>query len=298
MAVAQVSHIAKSFGATQAVVDVSFEVEQGEILGLLGPNGSGKTTTIRVLLDIYRPDRGTVAVLGGRMSEPKKDRIGYMPEERGLYQDVPLERCLVHLGTLKGLSAEETRRRLAVQLERFDLAAHKHKKVKDLSKGMQQKAQIITTILHQPELIIVDEPFAALDPVNTQLVKQVLLELRGQGASIIMSTHQMHHAETLCDRILLIDAGRDVLYGPLDPIRRQYSGHAVLVRLAGSLPALPGVMDVAPHNDATRLTLTADTTPQMVLQALMAEGATVEQFQVAVPSLDEIFVRVVTGGRD
>jgi ABC-2 type transport system ATP-binding protein len=289
----KVSHVAKSFGSTHAVVDVSFDVERGEIFGLLGPNGAGKTTTIRLMLDIFKPDRGTVSVLGGPMTEEKKERIGYMPEERGLYQDVPLERCLLYLASLKGLPAAKARRRLGELLERFDLAAHKGKKVKELSKGMQQKAQIVNTILHQPELVIIDEPFAALDPINTQLVKDLMRELRAQGTTILMSTHQMHQVEELCDRILLIDDGKDMLYGNLDEIRRRYSGHAVLVRAAGKLPTVAGVEQVSPHNDAVKLTLAKDTTPQDVLRALMAQDVVLEKFEIAVPTLDEIFIRVV-----
>ena len=293
----QVSHVAKSFGRTQAVADVSFDVERGEIFGLLGPNGAGKTTTIRLMLDLFKPDRGTVSVLGGPMTEDKKERIGYMPEERGLYQDAPLERCLVYLATLKGLSALKARRRVGEYLERFDLAPHKGKKVKELSKGMQQKAQIINTIVHRPELIVIDEPFAALDPVNAQMVKDLMRDLRGQGTTILMSTHQMHQVEELCDRILLIDRGRDLLYGNLDEIRRRYSGHAVLVRTAGDLPPVAGVEQVLSHNSsAVKLVLSSDATPQRVLQALIAQNAIVEKFEIAVPTLDEIFIRVVEGG--
>jgi ABC-2 type transport system ATP-binding protein len=292
----RVSHIAKSFGNTRAVDDVSFEVQRGEIFGLLGPNGAGKTTTLRVMLDIFKPDRGTVSILGGPMSEEKKERIGYMPEERGLYQDIVLERCLVYLATLKGLSTAEARQRVGAYLERFDLAAHKGKKVKELSKGMQQKAQIIAAIVHQPELVIIDEPFTALDPVNTRLVKDLMGELRGQGATIIMCTHQMHQVEELSDRILLINQGRDVLYGELDAIRRRYSGHAVLVRAEGDIPPLPGVEAITPHNNRTRLTLAEGTTPQEVLKALLAQDVILEKFEIAVPTLDEIFIRVVGGG--
>jgi ABC-2 type transport system ATP-binding protein len=291
----EVSHVAKSFGATQAVVDVSFAVRRGEIFGLLGPNGAGKTTTIRLMLDILKPDRGAISILDGPMTEAKKDRIGYMPEERGLYQDVTLERCLIHLATLKGLSIPEARRRLEEHLERFDLADHRGKKTKELSKGMQQKAQIINTILHRPELIIIDEPFTSLDPVNTQLVKTVIRELAADGATILMSTHQMHQVEELCDRILLIARGRDLLYGELDQIRRRFSGHAVILQVHGQLPTLPGVAEAAAHNSATRLTLTDDTSPQEVLATLVHSGATVERFEIAVPTLDEIFIRVVEG---
>ncbi len=293
---AQVSHIAKSFGNTHAVADVSFAVERGEIFGLLGPNGSGKTTTLRVMLDVFKPDRGTVSILGGPMTEEKKELIGYMPEERGLYQDMALERCLLYLATLKGVPAAEARKHLAGYLERFDLAAHTGKKVKELSKGMQQKAQIINTILHRPELIVIDEPFTALDPINTQLVKDLMKELRDQGATIIMSTHQMRQVEELCDRILLIDDGWDVLYGNLEEIRRQYSGHAVLVRVAGELPDLPGLERVLPHNNATKLMLAEGTSPQDVLQDLMAQDVILEKFEIAIPTLDEIFIRVVEEG--
>jgi ABC-2 type transport system ATP-binding protein len=301
MQTVEVSHVAKAFGNVQAVADVSFEVQKGEIFGLLGPNGAGKTTTIRLMLDIFRPDRGTVSILSGPMSEAKKDRIGYMPEERGLYQEITLERCLIHLATLKGVSQGEARSRLDQQLRRWDLWAHRTKKVKELSKGMQQKAQIINTILHRPELVIVDEPFAALDPVNTQLVKDLMRELRDEGVTIIMSTHQMHQVEELCDRILLIDDGENVLYGELDEIRRQYASRAVMVRAAGDLAAdweqeiwrVAGVAEVLPHNTAVKLVLTEDSTPQQVLSALVARDILLERFEIAVPTLDEIFIRVV-----
>ncbi|UCC76825.1 MAG: ATP-binding cassette domain-containing protein [Anaerolineales bacterium] len=292
----ELAHIAKSFGTTQAVADVSFAVEQGEIFGLLGPNGAGKTTTIRIMLDLFKPDRGTVSILGGPMSEEKKERIGYMPEERGLYQDISLERCLTYLGRLKGLSAAEAKRRVSEYLAQFDLTPHRAKKVKELSKGMQQKAQIINTILHDPELVIIDEPFSALDPVNTQMVKELIRDLRARGKTIIMSTHQMHQVEELCDRILLIDDGYNVLYGDLDQIRRQYSGNQVLVRAVSELPRVPGVEQVMQHNDAMKWTLSPGTTPQMVLKALMAQDVALERFEIALPTVEEIFIKAVQEG--
>jgi ABC-2 type transport system ATP-binding protein len=295
MSVVDVSCVAKAFGETQAVDDVSFSVEGGELFGLLGPNGAGKTTTIRLVLDLLKPDRGSVSVLGGPMTETKKDRIGYMPEERGLYGELSLERCLVYLATLKGMSKAAATERLGVYLDRFDLTAHRRRKVKELSKGMQQKAQIIATVLHGPELLIVDEPFAGLDPVNTQLVKDLLRELRASGATVIMSTHQMHQVEELCDRILLINHGRNVLYGPLDEIRRRFAGDAVMVHTAGPLPPIPGVVQVTPQNGDSRLVLAANTRPQAILEALVAQRVVVDKFEVAVPSLDEIFIQAVTG---
>lgn len=289
----EVTHISKSFGKVEAVQDVNFEVGKGEIFGLLGPNGAGKTTTIRVMLDIFKPERGTVSILGGPMNEKKKDLIGYMPEERGLYQDIPLERCLVYLGTLKGLSASEAQNRLQEYFNRFDLTSHKKKKIKELSKGMQQKAQIIAAILHHPELIIIDEPFTSLDPINTQLVKDLMVELHEQGVTIIMSTHQMHQVEELCDRILLINEGRNVLYGDLESIRREHAGHAVLVRVPGEIPHIASVESAVSHNSSTKLILNEGSDPQDVLADLVAQDVSVEKFEIALPTLDEIFIKVV-----
>ena len=294
----QITNIAKSFGDTHALRDVNFEVERGEIFGLLGPNGAGKTTTIRIMLDIFKPDRGTVSILGGVMTEEKMNRIGYMPEERGLYQDIPLERCLHYLASLKGVAKSEIHPRLDEYLERFDLLDYKSKKVKTLSKGMQQKAQIITTLLHGPELIIIDEPFSALDPINVQLVKEVMHDLREQGTTIIMSTHQMHQVEELCDRLILIDEGRDVLYGGLDNIRKQFSGHEVLVHTLVDLPALSGITRSEKHNGSIKLILENEIRPQDILQELVARGVVLEKFEIAIPSLDEIFIRVVEGVRE
>lgn len=292
-----VSQIAKSFNGTQAVADVSFEVLKGEIFGLLGPNGAGKTTTIRIMLDIFKPDKGEVSILGGPMTDEKKTRIGYMPEERGLYQDISLERCLLYLASLKDVPKNIAIQRLNNYLERFDLTEHKNKKIKELSKGMQQKAQIITTLLHKPELVIIDEPFSALDPLNVQLVKDLLFELREEGITIIMSTHQMHQVEELCDRIVLIDNGHNVLYGNLADIRLLYSDHAVEVRSAKKLPPLQGVEQATIFNGTIKLSLSANTKPQDILYQLTAKEIILEKFEIAFPSLDEIFVKVVKEGR-
>jgi ABC-2 type transport system ATP-binding protein len=298
MPTVEIDHIRKSFGPVKAVDDVSFSVEKGEIFGLLGPNGAGKTTSIRILLDIFKPDSGSVAILGGPMTEAKKDRIGYMPEERGLYQDINLERCLIYLASLKGLTPDEARQRMGEYLERFDLAAHRSKKVKELSKGMQQKAQIIATLLHQPDLLIIDEPFGGLDPINTQMVKDLLREQHEKGVTILMCTHQMHQVEELCERLVLIDHGHVVLYGTLNQIQRQFAGNAVFVRAAAPLPPLPGVTSIETHNAASRLVLAEGAKPQDVLRALVEQNIEVEQFELAVPTLDEIFIRVVQDGNE
>ncbi len=288
-----VAHIAKSFGSVQAVRDVSFEVYPGEILGLLGPNGAGKTTTIRMLLDIFKPDSGEIAIWGGPLNEAKKDRIGYMPEERGLYRDQKLEPTLLFLGMLKGLERTTARRRLNEWLKRLDLYAHRNKKVQELSRGMQQKAQIIATMLHDPDLIIVDEPFAGLDPVNTRLIKTIIEEQRAAGKTIIMSTHQMYQVEALCSRIVLIDRGRSVLYGEVDEIKRQFAGNAVVVEGRGNIEGLPGVLQVRREDGAWHMPLAPGTAPQDVLRALVERGVKVERFEIAEPSLEDIFIAVV-----
>ena len=300
MSVVDLSHVTKRFGPNLAVDDLTFDLKKGEMFGLLGPNGAGKTTTIRMMLDIFKPDSGQISVFDGPMNEAKKNRIGYMPEERGLYREMPLERSLAYLGTLKGLSVAEVRERAEGYLERFDLIQHRTKKIKELSKGMQQKAQIIATILHRPELLIIDEPFSGLDPVNTELVKDLLRELNESGVTVIMSTHQMHQVEELCDRILLVNRGRRVLYGNLAEVRRRFSGHEVLVQTTDPRPeilaSVPGVAEVLPHNGAIKLRLDDDTSPNQVLRALLAADVDVHYFEIATPSLSEIFIRVVRGG--
>jgi ABC-2 type transport system ATP-binding protein len=217
-----------------------------------------------------------------------------MPEERGMYQDIQLEKCLMYLGSLKGIPQTEAQARISYYLDRFDLVSSRHKKVKELSKGMQQKAQLITTLIHEPELLIIDEPFSGLDPVNTQMVKDLLREQRDRGVTILMSTHQMHQVEELCDRIVLIDHGRTVLYGPLEAVREQFSGHAVIVRSPDKLVDLPGVEHIEQHNSSSyRLNLAPSTNTQDVLRLLVERGIHIDQYEIAAPTLDEIFIQVV-----
>jgi ABC-2 type transport system ATP-binding protein len=291
--IVDLQRVRKKFGDLVAVDDITFNVVQGEIFGLLGPNGAGKTTMIRLILDIFKPDLGEITVFGGAMNEPKLKQIGYMPEERGLYQDVHLEKCLVYLAVLKGVPKREAKTRIAAYLERFDLSAYSRKPVKELSKGMQQKAQIIATLVHEPQLVIVDEPFSGLDPVNTKMVKDILRDLRKQGVAIIMSTHQMHQVEELCDRILLIDHGRTLMHGNIDSVRTQYAGNSIFIRTRDSLPHMEGVVDIEPHNAAQRLILSPSTAPKEILDQLIEAEIHVEWFEIAVPTLDEIFIQVV-----
>jgi ABC-2 type transport system ATP-binding protein len=293
----EVSHLAKRFGATQAVADVSFAVEPGEIFGLLGPNGAGKTTTIRMMLDIFKPDAGTVAVFGGDLDLASKRRIGYMPEDRGLYKDLKLEPTLVYLATLKGVDEKTAQSRLGGWLERFELAEHRQKKVQELSRGMQQKAQIIATLLHDPDLIVVDEPFSGLDPISTRLVKQILEEQKEAGRSILMSTHQMYQVEALCDRIVLIDEGQTVLYGAVHEIKRNFSGNAVVIEGQGDFTNIPGVLETRKQNGTWHLALGLGTDPQAVFRTLAARpNLKIERFELEEPSLDDIFVSVVQEG--
>jgi len=294
-----VSHLSKSFGSVRAVEDVSFEVFPGEIFGLLGPNGAGKTTSIRMLLDIFKAEHGEISVLGGKMDEAKKNRIGYMPEERGMYKDLKLEPTLIFLARLKGLSEAEAKRRLPAWLKRLDLYDHRFKKVQELSKGMQQKAQMIATLLHEPDLIVIDEPFSGLDPINTRLVEEIIREQQAAGKTIIMSTHQMYQVEALCSRIALIDKGRTVLYGEVDQIKRNFAGNAVTITGQGDFTNVPGVLDARQVNGDWHLSLAPGAGPQDVFRALAArDGLKIERFEIAEPSLDDIFIWVVQGKQE
>ncbi len=290
----EVRHLAKRYANVQAVNDLSFAVMPGEIFGLLGPNGAGKTTTIRMILDIIKPTAGEIQILGGAMSEATKARIGYLPEERGLYEDMTLLDTILYLGQLKGLRRKTARTRAEAYLRQVNLWEARTRKIGALSRGMNQKAQFVAATLHEPALLIVDEPFSGLDPVNTRLIKALLNEMRARGTAIIMSAHQMHQVEEMCERILLIDRGRAVLYGPLQTIRRRFAANAVAVELRGELPHLPGVEQVTQQNGAYRLLLQEGVAPETLLKTLVnLPDVTVERFERIEPSLDEIFVQVV-----
>jgi ABC-2 type transport system ATP-binding protein len=297
MQTVKLTSVRKSFGKVLAVKDASFEVYPGEIFGLLGPNGAGKTTTIRMMLDIFKPDAGQVEIFGGKMDDAKKRRIGYLPEERGLYKDLKLEQALVFLASLKGMDDKAAHRQLETWLKRLDLWDHRTKKVQELSKGMQQKAQLIATLVHEPDLIVVDEPFSGLDPVNTRLVKDIIEEMRQKGKSIIMSTHQMHQVEALCNRIVLIDKGESVLYGEVNKIKRNFAGNAIVVEGQGELLQVPGVIDLRRSNGGYHLSLESGIDPQVVFRSLgQQDGFRVERFQIEEPSLEDIFVTIVQKG--
>jgi len=293
MLAVQVSHIVKSFADKVAVDDLSFSVAQGELFGLIGPNGAGKTTTIRMMMDIIKPDSGDVTILGEKLSEASKNKLGYLPEERGLYRKLSVLDSIIYLASLKGMDRRPAEEKANELLNQTGMLLHKGKRIEELSRGMGQIIQFIVTIIHDPELVILDEPFAGLDPVNTELLKGMFADLRNQGKAVILSTHQMNQIEELCDRILMINYGRSVLYGELAEIKSQYRSNSVLLECEGKLGEVPGVTDKRTRQGYTELMLDSNTTPQQVLAHLVSRGVVINRFEVATPPLNEIFLKVV-----
>jgi ABC-2 type transport system ATP-binding protein len=287
----------KSFASVVAVNQLSLQIERGAIFGLLGPNGAGKTTTIRMLMDIIKPDSGEARVLGRRPGEART-RVGYLPEERGLYRGLRVHECLTYFGQLKGMPRAEAARRATMLLERVELADRARARVQELSRGMQQKAQIAATLIHDPELVILDEPFQGLDPVNVDLVRTLIRELRAQGKTIVLSAHEMSLVESLCERIALINQGEIVLNGELSEIKQRFSPNALEVSPALDTAGWPEVESVVAVNNshAQRVYLRPGATQREFLRAIVERGLTVERFELATMPLDEIFVKVVRGG--
>ena len=285
--------LCKRYGSHVAVDDLSFEVGQGEVFGLLGPNGAGKTSTIRILMDIFKADSGEVELLGGRPGE-SRERVGYLPEERGLYRDQRVLEVLVYLGRLNGVDGATAKDRALALLERVELEEWSGKRVKELSRGMQQKVQFIACLIHDPELLILDEPFQGLDPVNVELIKGLMRSLVGEGKTIVLSAHQMNLVEELCDRILLIDEGRALLYGSLKEIKRDFAPNSVRVRAAELPSDLPGVVACEQQGEVSMLTLDG-IGAQTLLAELVAREIEVESFERAAVPLNDIFVAMVQG---
>ena len=293
-----VDDVTKRYGAQLAVDNLSFAVRKGEIFSMLGPNGAGKTSTIRMILDIIKPDSGTIEVLGGRFTEATKEHIGYLPEERGLYKNVRLLELLTYLGTLKGISREDAKKRAEILLEEVGLGENKKSKVSELSRGMSQKVQFVATILHNPELLIIDEPFSGLDPVNTEMIKNMIYSLKAKGHTVVMSIHEMHQVEEMADRLLMIDHGQRVLYGSVDEVRQNYAENAVRVSGEGDWAKLPGVIAVKADEGGRGYTLMLDerTTPDDIMQAVAINpNYHIRSFALALPSLNDIFIRVAGG---
>ena len=290
-------HVTKSFGEFTAVSDLSLAVRAGRIYGLLGPNGAGKTTTIRMIVNITAPDSGRITVFGQQITPELQDRIGYLPEERGLYKKMKVGEQLKFFAALKNVSAKEADERVDRWLARLKLAEWKNKKSSELSKGMQQKVQFITAITHEPELLILDEPFSGLDPVNVEVLKEIILELKSAGKTIIFSTHQMEVAEKICDDICLINRSRKVLEGSIREVKRSFSRNAVALRVVGGESVLEDrafVSKVQRHSDSIEVLLAEGATPQTLLKELLAAGTTIERFEMIEPSLHDIFIEKVT----
>ena len=290
-------NLVKTFGQHRAVDGISLEIPGGIIFGLIGPNGAGKTTTLRMILDIFRPDSGEVRVLGVPAGDQVKDRVGYLPEERGLYRKTKVLEMLEYQGSLRGASPAAARKEASEWLDRLELADWKGRKVEDLSKGMQQKVQFIGAILGKPELLILDEPFSGLDPVNQNTFKDLMLELNRKGASIIFSTHQMDTAEKLCKEIALINQGRIVLSGSLSQIKSRFGKNSVMVEFDGDgsfLQGLPGVARVDDYGQYREVRLQDGADPQELLRAAV-ERVTVRRFEIMQPTLHNIFIEQVGG---
>jgi len=296
-----VADIHKGFDAVRAVDGVSFDARPHEILGLLGPNGAGKTTTIRMILGILQPDTGTIRFsFAGDNLVRLRERVGYLPEERGLYGDACTRDLLAYFAELKGVPRSEAQRRASEWIDRMDLSDWADKKVDKLSKGMQQKIQFVAAVLHRPDLVILDEPFSGLDPVHQDVIKAFISELRADGTTVLLSSHQMNRVEELCDRIFLIHRGRQVLYGNLDDIKESFGDHVVHIRVDGDvsgLRGLPGVRDFQASDGAASFVLDRAQDPDVFIRGL-PEGFRVRALHVDRPPLHDIFVRTIEGRDD
>lgn len=289
----RLSGATKTFGTHTAVSDFDFEIPRGSIYGLLGPNGSGKTTTIRMIMGILLPDSGTVELLGGAPDFSRRSRVGYLPEERGVYEKMKVVDQLVFLGEIRGMERSAVRRRAVEWLERLGLDEWASKKVQDLSKGMQQKVQFIATVLHEPDLLILDEPFSGLDPINQDVLESIVREQKTKGTTILFSTHLMEQAERLCEGVCLISKARKVLDGNLRKIKRRERQGVVAVEFDGPPPRItwPGVAEIQEVGEALHLSLRPGASHRDVLSAAVADGAELRRFELLEPRLHEIFVR-------
>ena len=293
----EVKGFSKRFGAVPVVLDLSFEVQRGEIFAFLGANGSGKTTTIRTLLGIYQPDAGTLLIDGRSYTPEMAPLLGYLPEERGLYATSRVLETLVYFGELKGLSRSEAKTRATEYLERVELADKANTPLKKLSGGQQQKVQLGATIINTPELLILDEPTKALDPVNRALLMELLLELNRAGSTIIFITHQMDEVERVAERLVMIKDGKRALYGELADIKRAFRDNTLRVDFEGegAFPEHPELYSSSVNGHTAIITPRADTDPQHILQVLLGSGLTVTEFALHSPSLDDIFLQVSKG---
>ena len=289
-------HVTKQYGDFTAVHDLSLQVRPGRIFGLIGPNGAGKTTTIRMIVNITIPDSGRIELFGQTMETRLQDRIGYLPEERGLYRKMKVGEQLKFFAELKDVRGKEADQRIDNWLQKMGLSDWKTRRTKDLSKGMQQKVQFITAVIHNPDLLILDEPFSGLDPVNVELMKETILENKREGKTIILSTHQMEIAEKLCDDVCMINHAKKVLDGQLRKIRRSFSRNAVALQVANADDVLQDkslVVNVRQNGDDTEVLMAPGVDAQALLKRLVEAGAVVNKFELAEPSLHDIFIEKV-----
>jgi ABC-2 type transport system ATP-binding protein len=285
-------NVTKSYDSVTAVNGVNLRVRQGAILGLLGPNGAGKTTTIRMIMNILVPDDGSIKVLDQPVNDRTRDLIGYLPEERGLYPRMKVRDVIIFLAALHGLTEEEAGRRATEWLDRLGLAEWSGKKLVDLSKGMQQKVQFITAVIHKPPLVILDEPFSGLDPVNAATVEEIMLEMRAKGSTIVLSTHRMEQVERMCDSICLIDKGRNVLDGELRAIKQSYGKNTLHIEFTGSENFLsnPSIINITRLGNGVEAKLKPGADPQEILKAAVQANVSITRFELLEPSLNEIFI--------
>jgi len=292
MTAVQIKHLHKSYKGKPAVEDLTFSLNSGELLGLIGPNGAGKSTTIKILLDFLKPDSGEVSIYGEAMNETLKNKIGYLPEERGLYKRLTAIQQILYFSSLKGMDHSSALQRADLLLRRTGMLESKQKKIKDMSKGMGQIIQFIVTVIHDPQLVILDEPFSGLDPVNTEMMKNFIAQLRDEGKAVILSTHQMNQVEELCDRVLMINQGREVLHGDLQEIKSNFKEHSLRIGVEGEIGKLQGVIQQKVHKGYMELDLSPETSPQSILHQLHEKNMTIHHFEVKNPSLNEIFLHV------
>jgi len=298
MEVLKVENVSKSFDEVHAVKDVSFTIETGKIYGLLGPNGAGKTTTIRMIMNIIMPDSGKVTLFGQSMCDELKPKIGYLPEERGVYPKMKVRHFLKFLGELHDMASAELDKKIDYWLKRFEIATMNYFKVEELSKGNQQKVQLIGSFLHDPQLIILDEPFSGLDPVNVNLVKEIILDFKKQDKALILSTHMMEAAEKICDHVYLINKGQKVLDGPIDEIQTQYGHNSMQLEYKGDgqvIKDLPIVTNFNDFGNFVEIQLKEGTTVNDLLKELINK-IEIYRLQAKRSTLNEIFISLVKGG--
>lgn len=287
-----ITDLTKSFGNTNAIDNLSLQVYPGDVFSFLGSNGSGKTTTFRCLLGIYTPDKGVVHIEGKPFSYAMNTKIGYLPEERGIYTKATIDELFEYFGKLRGIAKSERKKRTTDYLERVDLDRHRTKKIHQLSSGMQQKVQIGITILHRPRLLVLDEPFKGLDPVNRQLFLDIFEEFRSSGSTIIYSTHAVEEVQRLANRLVMIKDGKRLLYGTVDEIRDSFGTNTIKVAFEGRLPVQPSLYSVRTEHNMAELTPADGVATQDILAFLIKQGVVLREFTIDRPSLNDIFIRV------